>query len=277
MKGTDTFFSDKNWEYLLTKILGEERNKIEELVLSFIEKEFDNITGSVFVRNIESADILYITAAHGRYERFLHSELEHTEGLAGYSLIDSRVFAVNKPEDVPPISTPYGENVIVGDKILIIPLIPPHSIMFQPPKKWGVVDLFRRDRDFTEEDIEKAKVLSRHYGYLLDIYYTTKLVISQKEVEKFGREMIFQAEQYKGPISPFLQEYFQKALKLIKNAEAGSLLIEVPGGFKYIAVAGYPEDLLSMPPVSRAKHIAWYMYGERNLRQGNPAFLRKKP
>ncbi len=276
MKGTGAFFSDKNWEYLLTKILGEEREKVESIILSLIEREFEDIRGSVFVRNIENADILYVTVAHGHYEKFLHEQLSRSEGLSGYGITHKKVYAINSKEDLPPTATPYGDDIRPSDRLLVIPLMPKESILFQPYKGWAVVVLNRKDQDFTEEDIKKAWDLSKHYGYLLDIYYTTKLVLAQKEVEKLGKEMIFQAEQYKGPISPFLQEYFQKALKLMKNAEAGSLLIEVPGGFKYIAVAGYPENLLAMPPVSRSRHIAWYMYGEKNLRRGKPRILTEK-
>ena len=276
VKGTEVFFSDNNWEYLLTKVLGEEREKIEELILSLIEREFNNIRGSVFVRNIESADMLYVTVAHGDYHHYLHSQLNRNQGLSGYGLAKRRIIVINTKDDVPPHIKPYGAGIEPEDRIIVIPLIPRQSILFQPPKRWAVVVLYRVNDDFTEEDIKLAQALSVHYGYLLDIYYTTKLVLAQKEVEKLGKEMIFQAEQYKGPISPFLQEYFQKALKLMKNAEAGSLLIEVPGGFKYIAVAGYPENLLSMPPVSRSRHIAWYMYGEKNLRRGKPRILTEK-
>ncbi len=276
VKGTWTFFSDENWEYLLTKILGEEREKIEELILSLIEKEFKGIRGSVFVRNIESADMLYVTAAHGDYHHYLHSQLNRAQGLSGYGLTKRRVIVINTKDDVPTHIKPYGSGIEPEDRIIVIPLIPRKSVLFHPPKRWAVVVLYRINDDFTEEDVKLAQALSVHYGYLLDIYYTTKLVIAQKEVEKLGKEMISHAEEYRGPISPFLQDYFQKVRSVMGKAEAGSLLIEVPGGFKFIAVAGYPEDLLTQPPVSRTKHIAWYMYGESNLRKGRPRILTEK-
>ena len=271
------FFSHENWEYILTRLIrNKSRQQTEEFVLSEIERHFSGIDGSVISRNVESADILYVTVAHGEYSIYLHAELSRSEGFSGYGLTKRQVYAVNSPQDIPAGVKPYGNDFTERDRLLIIPLIPRYGILSEPPKIPAVVVLHRKDKDFTPEEIAKAKELSCHFGYLMDIYYSTNLMLSMRHIEELGRKMITEASLYRHSMGNFLGKYLMEAIKHIEGAEAGSLLIEVPGGFKFIAVSGYPSSLLKLPPISRKNHLNWYYYGEMKLRKGIPRIITRR-
>ena len=274
MKNVNTVFSHEKWEYLLNDIIKDmNRKEVEDFVLTQIEKSFDNIDGCVISRNVESADMLYVTAAHGTYSHYLHHQLSRIEGFSGYGLIHRKVFAVNSFHDIPVGVTVYGDSFTEKDRVIVIPLIPANGLLYNPTKIHAVVVLHREHKDFTEEEINRARQLSEHYGYLLDIYYATHLMFSMRHIEEMGRQMITDATSNIHSIREFMNTYVEKAIQYIGGAEAGSLLIEVPGGFKFIAVSGYSTELLDMPPISRHNHLRWYYYGETKMRQGMPRIL----
>jgi len=274
MENIEDVFSHKNWEHIFNNLIkGKSRQEIEDFVLTQIENAFDDIDGCVISRNVESADMLYVTAAHGTYSKYLHHQLSRTEGFSGYGLIHRKVYAVNSSHEIPVGITIYGDSFTEIDRILVIPLIPKHGLLYNPTKIHAVIVLHRKNKDFTEEEVIRARQLSEHYGYLLDIYYATNLMFSMRHIEEMGRQMITDVTANIRSIREFMNTYLEKAIQYIGGAEAGSLLIEVPGGFKFIAVSGYSKELLDMPPISRKNHLRWYYYGENKMRQGIPRIL----
>jgi len=262
----------ENWEEMISI---KNRLKLEAYVLDQIEKAFEGIKGSAISRNIESADLLYVTIAKGKHKKYLHRRLSRTDSLSSYSMLHRKVFAVNGKHNIPKGAKVHSDNFTEYDNVLLIPLIPSYGIFRNPPKIPAVVVLYRPHIPFTQEEVEKAKILSQKYGNIVDLYNHVQLSRLKEMVDKIGKEMIIDAISYRYTMKEFFQKYLEKLVDIVEGAEAGSLLVETPIGFKFIATHGYSENLLNMPPLPKENHIMWYYYGEENMRKGIPRILTK--
>ncbi len=266
------------WESILDELIGHlTREKAEREIASAIGSAFANIDGYTFVRYIAHGHRLHVTVGEGYYSIYLHDEVGENEGLIGYSLKTLKPYYVNGPDTIPSGVKPYGKRTITDkDSYMIIPLIPNRQVLVDTNLVKGLVVLHRRDLPFTDKDLEKALILSKRFGYILDIYNITKFIKETEKIEKLGEKIIHEALGSISSPYEFYSKHLESIINAIPAAEGGSLLTETPMGFKFLAIHGFESKLLSIPPLDKVNHLHWYHYGEENLRKGIPRILTRK-
>ncbi len=266
------------WESILDDLINHLiKEKAEREIASAIGSAFEKVDGYTFVRYIAHGHRLHVTVGEGYYSIYLHDEVDENEGLIGYSLKTLQPYYVNGPSMIPPGVKPYGKRTITDkDSYMIIPLVPNRQVLTDTNLVKGIVVLHRKDLPFTDDDLTKAQVLSKRFGYILDIYNATKLIKEVEKIEKLGESIIHEALGSVSSPYEFYSKHLESIVEAIPSSEGGSLLTETPMGFKFLAIHGFEPELLAIPPLDKECHLNWYHYGEENLRKGVPRILTRK-
>ncbi|UZN23704.1 HD domain-containing protein [bacterium 3DAC] len=271
-------FRYDTWRKLLNNLINKATiEDVEKEISRIIANSFERIEGYAFIRHIEHGHRLHVTVAEGYYKRYLHDEIPEHEGLIGHSARTKKPYYINGPSMIPHGVIPFGDREITdADSYIIIPLIPDTQILESTNNIKGFVVLHRRNLPFGEKELEIAHDLSLRFGYILDIYNATKLLKDTEKVEMIGETIIHEALGNVSSPNKFYSKHLENMVNAIPSAEGGSLLAETPMGFKIIAIHGFEDYLLNIPPFDKDVILHWYHYGEEDLKRGIPRTLTEK-
>jgi len=267
-------FSKDKWnDFVNNSVRSQTRTDFELFTLKEIYDQMIPIDGAVFIRFINSAKTLIVTAALGNWKHSLYREIENT-----YNIVTSitEPTIINSRTPIPSSIKPYFYQMKPTEELMVIPIISENPITKEFHQLKGYVVLQRLKSPFTNNNLLTSKAIGKEYGILFDVFDSTKLLIYGNKINEFGEKLIKIATYFRGSVFNFFERYINDIISLIPNAQAGSFLMETPAGFKYLAISGYTEKLFQLPPIPRQNHVKWYYYGNHRMRKGIPRILTRE-
>ncbi len=256
-----------------------DRKEAEEKTLSGIMSHFPEFSGGIFIRNVESAGLIYYTAKQGIFTSFPTKYSYKKDTVAEQVLKTGKPCIINTFKDIPCDKSllPFIPYLDMGHHLMFIPIRDTTNVL--PPQiKPGVVVIARNDRPFTEEDIETITPVVEEYRNLLYFYLGAIFCKKRDEVIKTSTEMLKRTlSRHFQPTGNILERYLRDIVSIIDGAQKASLLVNTPIGMKFLAVVGYDkEKLLSLPPISKEEELRWYHAGEEKQLAGIPRIITDK-
>ncbi len=255
----------------LSKVLQKAQSidELEALMVDVIPK-FVSLDGLATIRHIRHIGKLFVSHTYGIYNNLLHSYTDDDKGLSGYIIRRKTPLFINRGSDIPPTVNPIG-TYKEGEYYAMFPLLDSTGEVML------IVAAIKVNTSFATKDITTLRSMVIQSGIIYEKIYLKTRMQRFKDASELIVE--FTEKHLKEPaynILTLANDTLQLFSKTIKGAEAGSILMKTPEGFRFIGSIGYKGDLLNKPPIPIEHQQMWYGLPKDMWQKGVPRIIGKE-